>query len=891
MPEPPQPLGRNDPSTLLHEAIRLIHDGERARAREALNRLLKVDPQNADAWRWLATCVETLEERCYCLGRQLALEPDNAALRRAYERLAHAVQEKQASVEQAAGVGESPFPAQERNAADDIPTKPVRLRPGAQKVIRGQTAPAAQIEAGKPSKSADAGPWRYPSNSPLIIGGGLVIVILFLAAAGPYLAPMDPLLQHYIAKLPQGFQRPPFPAFVIPDYPLGSDEFGRDILSRLLWSIRPTLLIVFFVAAVRLIAGILFGLLAGWSVGQARRVLDALIGWALAIPVLFVALFVIAATEQNWGVWAFILGLSITGWAEVARVVREQTRLIKGQSYIESARALGASDAQILGLHILPQIMPLVWVLLSIEVGSALMVVAGLGFIGYFVNAIWLPLGDWTGIRASGLPELGQMVSTVGEFQQQPWGVLSAGTIIFLTVLGFNLFGEGLRRVMSPEARQRESRVNQVLDATGGWLSDQFYTSTSIWRKVNPTLAAAAGLAAILLGGGAWIIHSQAADRPVSALPIPAGNLWVDAARDAQGTYWTDQPGIIRPEAAWKFNTPDGFTGGPVVAADGRVIAVSTTGMVYAIAPDGAKLWQTAIGQTPAQTPALGASGNIYVVDQQSGLTAIDPAGKRLWRYTPPYSEPSRLLQVISAPIAGPDEVLYYANEQYVMAVDAQGRQRWLIEIPTFSITNPQLRLTPDGKLLILDDTIEDAQSGKVRFSHTTEPMDSYIIGANGSVYRRTPDQFLVSSFIQGGMALSPAGTWDTRLLGTSFRFPHDAGITPHGRKWLLYASGYEYAKMIWLDEAGEMMSPVDYPYRTMVLVGFDQEDVVYICGFVEAETPHGECRANPPGSSAPVWKFDLGGGTPQGGALASGRLYVTTSEGFIYALADPGQK
>src|SRR3990172_4341308 len=227
-----------------------------------------------------------------------------------------------------------------------------------------------------------ASPDRFSGfNWPLLLGSVLVLFAVYLSVAGPGLAVHDPLKENFIVENPvtREFVKPPFPAFTLPDFPLGSDQYGRDLLSQLLWAVRPTLTMVLLVAALGLVVGTVVGLASGWWAGRWGRALDALISGALAAPVLFVALCLIAAVGIEWGVWAFILGLSATGWAQAARLLREQTRGAKSQPYVQTARSLGASDSQILVRHILPQIMPLLWVLLSFEVSSTLMAAAGLG--------------------------------------------------------------------------------------------------------------------------------------------------------------------------------------------------------------------------------------------------------------------------------------------------------------------------------------------------------------------------------------------------------------------------------------------------------------------------------------------------------------------------------
>jgi ABC-type dipeptide/oligopeptide/nickel transport system permease subunit len=172
--------------------------------------------------------------------------------------------------------------------------------------------------------------------------------------------------ENFTLKVDGNITRPPYPAFKVPGFPLGTDSFGRDIVSRLLWAVRPTLILVASVALARLVLGILIGLWAGWATGRVGRTLDSIIAGALSIPVLIVALMVIAAVGIEREMAAFIFG-----WpdrlGETARLVSEQTRSIR-TVYVEAAQALGASDIRVLGSHILRQIMPLVSMLLAFEV-------------------------------------------------------------------------------------------------------------------------------------------------------------------------------------------------------------------------------------------------------------------------------------------------------------------------------------------------------------------------------------------------------------------------------------------------------------------------------------------------------------------------------------------
>ena len=160
--------------------------------------------------------------------------------------------------------------------------------------------------------------WKAPVNWPLWIGLALLLLITLLAWLGPQFAPHDPVKPVYIVQHPEtlAFVKPPFRPGQMPGYPLGADPLGRDTLSQLLWALRPTLILVLVAAAVRLLLGLSIGVASGWGAGRVSRLLEGITAIAVSIPVLLVALCLVAAFGPQWGVWAFVLGLCLTGWAE-----------------------------------------------------------------------------------------------------------------------------------------------------------------------------------------------------------------------------------------------------------------------------------------------------------------------------------------------------------------------------------------------------------------------------------------------------------------------------------------------------------------------------------------------------------------------------------------------
>ena len=285
-----------------------------------------------------------------------------------------------------------------------------------------------------------------PANWPLRVGLLLVALTLLAAFLGPILAPHDPLERISALRVGTAWVGPPYP-FGSPGFLLGSDAAGRDLFSRLLWGVRPTLMLVAIVALVRLGLGLLIGLMAGWQRGVAGRLLDGTITGASAAPVLVVALAAIAFVGIQRGLVAFIVGLCLTGWAETARQVESRTRSVRAEPYIDAARSLGASESRLLFYHTLRHILPLLGMLLAVEVSSVLMAMAGLGFLGYYIGGgVWVTVDDFVARNAAGLPELGQMLATSLEQILRPWPMVVVGGAVVTMILGFSLIGEGLRR-------------------------------------------------------------------------------------------------------------------------------------------------------------------------------------------------------------------------------------------------------------------------------------------------------------------------------------------------------------------------------------------------------------------------------------------------------------
>lgn len=261
---------------------------------------------------------------------------------------------------------------------------------------------------------------------------GLVIVVMFAvgALAAPWIAPYDPLAVD------------PADALAAPttEHLLGTDNLGRDLLSRLLHGSRLSLGIAAITAAVVMTLGVMIGLvtgfLGGWLDGLVMRFVDAL----MAFPNLILALAI--AGTLGGGLISVMLGLTTVWWASYARLVRGIVLQVRERPFVEAAVATGVSRTMIAIRHILPNVIPPVVVLVTIELGTLILAVSSLSFLGIGIQP---PTAEW-----------GAMINDGRRFlTSAPQLMLLPGAAIFLVVLGFNLLGDGLRDVLDPKGLTR----------------------------------------------------------------------------------------------------------------------------------------------------------------------------------------------------------------------------------------------------------------------------------------------------------------------------------------------------------------------------------------------------------------------------------------------------
>lgn len=718
----------------------------------------------------------------------------------------------------------------------------------------------------------------------LLFGALLVAVVVVVAILGPGWAPHNPMEQHFTLLVNGRVKSPPYPPWSIPGYPLGTDQFGRDLLSRLLWAIRPTLLMVTVVAFVRLAAGVSIGLLAGASEGLLARWLEALISLALSVPVLLAALLGITAVGVDRGLPAFIFGLAITGWAETARLVAEQTRLVRRQAYIEAAVALGSSRSRLLFTHILRQVLPLVWMSFAFEISSTLFVVAELGFLGYYIGGgIWVEVSDFVAVNTTGLPELGQMLSSALVKLTDPSAMVVTGSVMLLIVLGFNLLGEGLRQQSDPRRSFRLAGKRGVVHV------ETFYDRMAAWFERYSLHAGLAGLLGVLALSGVYLWNARDQAQPptvVEPLPPPGNHLWASQGHDARGTRWTPQHGPRLPRLAWFASIQGGFSGDPAVAADGTLYLATREGDAGALAAyslQGELLWRSALPAPGVGAPGLGAQGEIYVADAQGGLSRYSPSGLQLWRF-----EEARGRGAVSGPVFASNGNLYYLRVDGVQAVSPTGEGLWLASYGQEYLETPPV-LSPQESFLFVKSRGFAAQTGApldlsglpLEESQFSNP--ALFVGADNRTYFRGANQVMRWRSTESGIQVGEAIGWEVAR-GSTPIFPSDQGVTPSGVVWLFYSWDYMDAELVSFRADGKILANVRMPLRQAQMIAIDASSVAYVCASNYGYA--GACQAVHLESGAVLWELPLGQSAElSGGALVEGRLYLATPSGYLICL------
>jgi len=270
--------------------------------------------------------------------------------------------------------------------------------------------------------------YRFFRNKMAVAGGAVVILLFVVSLFAPWISPYDPNAINLSEVLAQ-------PS---PDHLFGTDQLGRDVLSRIIWGAGISLKVGFVATGFSLLIGIILGALAGyygrWVDASIMRFVDIM----LCFPSFFLILAVIAILEPS--IWNIMIVIGLTGWMGITRLVRADFISLRERDFVQAARAVGAGDLRIIFRHILPNAMASVLVAATLGVAGAILTESALSFLGIGVQP---PTPSWGNILTAGKNNI----------DIAWWLSLYPGLAILITVLGYNLLGEGIRDSLDPRLK------------------------------------------------------------------------------------------------------------------------------------------------------------------------------------------------------------------------------------------------------------------------------------------------------------------------------------------------------------------------------------------------------------------------------------------------------
>ena len=270
---------------------------------------------------------------------------------------------------------------------------------------------------------------RFKKNKLAVFGLVLLILLIAMAFVGPLLTPYN----YYENDLTKTNQPPSA------EHYFGTDELGRDMFERIWYGAKISLFIGIAAAFIDLVIGVIWGGIAGYKGGKTDEVMMRIADVLYGIPYLLLVILLMVVLGQ--GIWTMILAMSITGWINMARMVRGQVLSLKSQEYILASRTLGASVSRIMGKHLIPNAMGPILVTFKLTVPNAIFTEAFLSYLGLGLTP---PLSRWGTMANDG----------IGAMQYYPWRLFFPAIFICLTIFAFNVIGDGIRDALDPRLRK-----------------------------------------------------------------------------------------------------------------------------------------------------------------------------------------------------------------------------------------------------------------------------------------------------------------------------------------------------------------------------------------------------------------------------------------------------
>jgi ABC-type dipeptide/oligopeptide/nickel transport system permease subunit len=296
--------------------------------------------------------------------------------------------------------------------------------------LSGEALPYERTSGARPGSRA----WRRFAFNPAALAGTLILlVVVGTALAAPWVAPHDPAKQSLLRR----FTPPVWQAGGNTAYPLGTDQVGRDVLSRIIHGARISLLVGVAAVVVSLVIGVTAGLVSGFVGGKVDTVIGTIVDVTLSFPQILLALAFVAALGPSLVTVIVVLG--VTGWERYTRVVRAEVMALREKEFIEAARAMGVGRLRVIFRHVLPNTVSSIVVMSTLQVAQAILAEAALSFLGVGSGRAY--------------PTWGQMISLGRDFVTVAWWLPTLpGLAILLTVLAINLVGDRLRDALDPRS-------------------------------------------------------------------------------------------------------------------------------------------------------------------------------------------------------------------------------------------------------------------------------------------------------------------------------------------------------------------------------------------------------------------------------------------------------
>ncbi len=675
-----------------------------------------------------------------------------------------------------------------------------------------------------------------------IIGITIVCMVALLTIFGPYITPRDPRERNVVTKTADGYRAPPF-EIGTPGFILGSDQYGRDILSRIIAGTQPTMLTVIVVATFRLLIGTFIGLTSSFAKGMLTHIAQLLIRGSTYLPQLFGALFVLVLAGNNPTLGFFVTALIWSGWGEVAQLVQQRSNEFRQLPVYESTLSSGASTQSILIRHIRRHLAP-IWSMMWLrEMSNSLALLAMLGFLGYFVGgASWIIVaGDAVpvGARAADVPELGQLLATSFERVLQPQAMFLVGGYIAVILLGFNMLGDVVRMRMSFLPQHTAFGVWQQMIFDLEWWASKLPR----WQIVVVLLMCSSIIPVwyLMRSNSVASPHTPPSNQMIWQLTSPWRDARGDASGSMRGVAFTTQPRItmLPPPPVQLISRALSNDAGDLVAYS------ETPGLV--IYSQKTQEWnEYPLKFKPVGHPALTSTNEIVVVGPQGFVAQYDFSG--LQRLT--YAVSTRAIATASATI-GPRDEVYITVIDRIEAFDANGTLKWVSPKVTL-FGEHQAQISPDGSLIFLGGEAFDVVDG-ARLPMFAAPASVnfenplLISGADGFIYQRRGHR-LVQIAVQN-LVPTEIGELRWNASQVTMFFPDQTGVTAQGIGWMSYKGFGGIGRFVWLlSNQDAIQIPIDTSMHVMFVADDGQ--------FVACNNQ--ECVSHNIGNAEPLWRVNL---------------------------------